>query len=362
MDLQANIEKIMPLDKSALLEATARQDALAKPPGSLGELEAISIKFAGITGKVTNEITSSRIIVMCADNGVCDEGVSSAPISVTMAQAVNMTKRKTGMSALAAHYGVDVDVVDLGIKLPYDCDKIVNRKIAMGTKNLAKEPAMTRSEVLEAINVGIERAKRAKEDGISILGVGEMGIGNTTTSSAVLSVLTGLAVEEVTGRGGGLTDEAFAKKKRIINDAIQLHNPDASDVIDVLAKVGGLDIAGMCGVYLGAAIYRIPVVIDGFISVTAALCAMRLAPLAKDFMFSSHASYEPGYMKAIEELALSPYLNLGMRLGEGSGCPIAFKVIESALAVMKDMALFGEEADIDDSYLEEIREGDKFSV
>ena len=356
------IEAIRPLDEAAVAEATRRQAGLAKPPGSLGRLEDISIRLAGITGKVKNTVEKKRIVVLCADNGVIEEGVSSSPRSVTAAQAVNMTKRVTGMSSLAKHFGNEVAVVDVGIADEYDCDGIINRKIAPGTKNFYKEPAMTREQVLRAILVGVEQAEDAAKDGVNVLGVGEMGIGNTSTSSAVLCVLTGLTVEQVTGRGGGLTDAAFARKKEVLTHAIELHKPDKDDVIDVLSKLGGLDICAMCGVFLGAAKERIPVVIDGFISVVAALCAMRLCPTAREYMFPSHASFEVGYMAAARELGLDPWLLLDMRLGEGSGCPIAFEVMEAACAVMSGMALFGEESTIDDSYLDEIRKGDKFSV
>ena len=353
---------IKPADEGVKEMARTRQAALAKPPGSLGELENISVKFAGITGNVINKLEKCRVIVMCADNGICDEGVSSAPISVTNAQAGNMTRFKTGMSSLAHHFGDEVEVVDVGIATPYENEKILDRKIASGTKNFLVEPAMSRDEVLLAINAGIERVKAASETHVSIIGVGEMGIGNTTTSSAVLSVLTGLSVEDVTGRGGGLTDDAFVHKKEVIEKGIMMHQPNADDVIDVLSKVGGLDIAAMCGVYLGAAIYKVPAVIDGFISVVAALCASRISSDITDYIFPSHKSFEPGYMRAMEELGLSPYLLLEMRLGEGSGCPIAFRIIESALATMSDMAMFGEESEINDEYLNEIRKGDKFSV
>lgn len=360
--IQKLISAIGTCDQAAAQAAAQRQAGLAKPPGSLGTLESISIRLAGITGRVINSLEKKRVIVLCADNGIIEEGVSSSPRSVTAAQAVNMTKRKTGMSSLAKHFHNDVVVVDVGIADAYDCPEIVNRNIAKSTKNFYKEPAMTREQVIEAILVGVEQAELAKRDGMDVIGVGEMGIGNTSTSSAVLCCLTGLSVEEVTGRGGGLTDEAFARKKEVLSHALALHKPNANDVIDVLSKVGGLDICAMCGVFLGAAKERIPVVIDGFISIVAALCAQRLCPLSCEYMFPSHASYEIGYMVAARELKLEPWLLLGMRLGEGSGCPIAFQVMEAACAVMSDMASFGEESTIDDSYLDEIRKGDKFSI
>ena len=361
-------------DPDALRGAAAYVQSLAAPPGSLGKLTDAAVQLAGITGKVQNTVSRRRIIVLCADNGVVEEGVSVTPQIVTLSQAVNMTRHLTGMSSLAAHFGAEVAVVDVGIAAPYEEQgvKIAQRRILRGTGNIVKEPAMSREQALEAILVGIERAGKAKEDGVDVIGAGEMGIGNTTTSSAVLAALTGLRVEEVTGRGAGLTDEAFARKKDVISRALDLHGlkrasfGDAGpgspredpDPVDVIAKVGGLDIAAMCGVYLGAAVYRIPVVIDGFISIVAALCAHRMCDKAGDFMFPSHVSEEIGYMRAAEELHLDPWLHLNMRLGEGSGCPLAFQILEASCALMNEMATF-EQAQIDDGYLAPIREKKK---
>ncbi len=356
------IESIRPLDAAAVKAAEERQAKLAKPPGSLGLLENISIQLAGISGKVKNHIENCRIIVCCADNGIIEEGVSSAPRSVTMAQAVNMTRRLTGMSSMAKYFGNDVQVADLGIADEYDCPAVLDFKISRGTKNFLKEDAMSREDAERAMLTGISLAEKAKEDGYDAIGVGEMGIGNTSTSSAILSVLAGVDIETVTGRGGGLTDAAFMHKKEVLEKAIALRKPDPADVIDVISKVGGLDIAAMCGVYIGAAACRLPVVIDGFISVVAALCAAKLCPDAVSYMFPSHKSFEPGYRLAVEMLGITPWLELGMRLGEGSGCPIAFQVMKAACAAMNDMALFGEESVIDDGYLDEIRKGDSFTV
>ena len=355
------ITQITPLNEAAMKEAERRQAELAKPPGSLGKLEDISIRLAGITGTVCNRIEKTRIVVLCADNGVAEEGVASAPQSVTMAQAVNMTRRLTGMSTLAKHFGDEVAVVDMGIACPYHCPDILDRSLGRGTANLHKAPAMTREQAVKAILTGIEQAETAKKDGVQLIGVGEMGIGNTTTSAAVLAALTGAEVESVTGRGGGINDRSFRKKKKIITEALQLHQPDREDVIDVLHKVGGFDLAAMCGVFLGAARYHIPVVIDGFISIVAALCAFRLSKYAKEYFFPSHASYEIGFMLAARELELEPWLLMGMRLGEGSGCPLAFRIIEAACSIMNDMATFSE-ASIDDGYLDEIRAKDSFTV
>jgi len=349
------LSQIRPPDEEAMKLAKKRQAKLAKPPGSLGELEEISIRLAGITGQVENHPEKRRIIVLCADNGIVEEGVSITPRSVTMTQAVNMTKRRTGMSSMAKYFGNDVAVVDVGIHDPYDCKEIIDRKILCGTRNFLNEPAMTKDEVIRAMEAGMEEAIRAKDEGFDVIGIGEMGIGNTSTSSAVLSVLTGFPAEAVTGPGGGMTEEGMKRKLYVIKEGIRRRNPDPADVIDVLSKVGGLDLAAMCGAFLGAAAVQLPVVIDGFISVVAALCAKRIVPESAGYMFPSHASTEPGYMLAMEELGLNPFLLLRMRLGEGSGCPLAFEILAAACASMNGMALFGEEADIDDSYLEPIR-------
>ena len=352
---------IAPADNAAMEKARQRQAELAKPPGSLGKLEDYSIRLAGITGNVKNEIEKCRVIVLAADNGVTAEGVSSAPTSVTLSQVINMTRHITGMSSLAFYFGNEVVVADLGIDTDRKIPGVLDRKIRRSTGNIAKERAMTRQQVLDAIAVGLDLAADAAKDGVNAVGVGEMGIGNTTTSSAVLSALTGATPEAVTGRGGGLTDQAFAVKKQVITKALVLHHPDREDVVDVLSAVGGLDLAAMTGVFLGCALQRIPAVVDGFISIVAALCACRLNPNVKDYLFLSHASYEIGYRLAAEELGLEPCLLLDMRLGEGSGCPIAFQILKAACAVMNGMGTFAEAA-IQDDYLEPIRAQDSFTV
>ena len=356
-ELDKIIAKIKPLCKTAMEEAKKHQSRLAKPPGSLGKLEDISVQFAGITGKLHNNIKKKHLLVFAADNGVVAEGVSSAPQSVTLKQTINLTKEITGASVLAAHIGCEITVCDVGINADVDDSSIVNRKIAYGTDNIAKGPAMTNEQTIKAITTGAELAKSTDAD---IIGVGEMGIGNTTTASAVLSVLLDVDAEKVTGRGAVITDNAFQKKKDVIKQAIKINNPDKNDVLDVLSKVGGFDIAALCGAFLGAAASKRPVVIDGFISAVAALCAVRLCPEVLNYLIASHASFEIGYNLAIKELGISPMLNLNMRLGEGSGCPLAFQIVDAACAIMNKMATF-EESGINDDYLEEIRQGDKFT-
>lgn len=367
------IGQIEDLDTAAMDAAKERQDYLAKVPGSLGYLEDISIKIAGITGKaMDNDVSKQCVVIMCADNGVVEEGVASAPQSVTLMQTINFTRRITGVSSMAKYFDIDILAVDVGVKMEIPQElltdamltedktipiKIVNRRIANGTKNLAKEAAMTREEAIQAMLTGIESVEAMKNAGITLFGVGEMGIGNTTTSAAVLSAFTGEKAEVVVGRGGGLNDEGLAKKIKIVDDAV--NNWCMSDPIEKLAKVGGFDICAMVGAFIGAGIYRIPVVIDGFISMVAAYVAKELNPKAKDFMFASHKSFEKGYVIAMEKMGLSPLFDLGMRLGEGSGCPIAFKIIETACASMNLMKTL-EEGSIDGGYLEEIREENLF--
>ena len=351
-------ELVNTLDEPAMTAARKRQAQLAKPPGSLGRLEDLSVQLAGITGKVHNKIEKKHLLVFAADNGVVAEGVSSAPQSVTLMQTINLTRHKTGASTLCNHFGCQITVCDVGVNADIKEPKVLNKKIAYGTQSIAKGPAMTRNQAIQAIITGMELAKATDAD---VIGIGEMGIGNTTTSSAVLSVLLDADVDAVTGRGGGITDAGFRKKKQVIQTAIDVNQPNKHDVVDVLAKVGGFDIAAMCGAFIGAAATHRPVVIDGFISAVAALCAYRLCPNSVQYFIPSHASYEIGYGLAMDAMGLQPLFLLGMRLGEGSGCPLAFEVLGAACAVLNDMATF-DQAGIDDGYLDEIREGDKFSV
>ena len=355
--IEALVRAVQPLDQKAMLAAEAHQARLAKPPGSLGRLEELSVQLAGITGKVHNELPRKQLLVFAADNGVVAEGVSSAPQSVTMQQTINLTRGKTGAAVLAKRFGCGLTVCDVGVNADICESAVLNRKIAYGTQNICAGPAMTREQALQAILTGAAVAENVDADAV---GIGEMGIGNTTTSSAVLGVLLGADVDKVTGRGGGITEESFRKKKAVIRTAIAVNRPNRDDVIDVLAKVGGFDLAAMCGAFLGAAASRHAAVVDGFISAVAALCAVRLCPLVRGYLIPSHASFEIGYRLAMEEMALRPLFDLGMRLGEGSGCPLAFQMLDAACAVMNNMASF-DEAGINDDYLEEIRQGDQFT-
>ena len=356
-ELDALVREVLPLDRGTMTAAEEYQARLAKPPGSLGRLEEISIQLAGITGRVHNALNKKQLLVFAADNGVVAEGVSSAPQSVTKQQTINLMRGKTGAAVLAKHFGCGLTVCDVGVNADIYESTVLNRKIAYGTQNICTGPAMTREQTLQAILTGAEIARTVDAD---VIGVGEMGIGNTTTSSAVLAVLLGADVEAVTGRGGGITEESFRKKKAVIRTAIEVNRPDRDDVVGVLSKVGGFDLAAMCGAFLGAAAARRPAVIDGLISAAAALCAVRLSPNVHGYLVPSHASFEIGYRLAMEAMDLRPLFDLGMRLGEGSGCPLAFQVLDAACAVINDMATF-DEAGINDDYLDEICRGDQFT-
>ncbi|MGL5244274.1 MAG: nicotinate-nucleotide--dimethylbenzimidazole phosphoribosyltransferase, partial [Sarcina sp.] len=346
------INNIEDVNYSTMDKTKKRLDSLAKPLGSLGILEDLCIKISGITGKVKNKINKKNIIIMCSDNGVVEEGVASGPQYLTLAQAINFTKGLTGVAVLAKQNNSDLTVVDVGINTDKKFKNLIDRKINKGTKNILKGQAMCYQECITAIKTGVEMVEKSKAQGYDLIGVGEMGIGNTTTSSAILKSLTNCDVHSITGKGAGLTPKAFEKKKWVIEEAIKINNPNKDDVIDILSKVGGYDIAAMTGVFLGCSYHKIPVVIDGFISSVAALCAYKLNPLVKNYLIASHLSKEIGYDIAIKALGLEPMLNLNMRLGEGSGCPIAFSIIESACAVINNMATF-QEAKINTNYLED---------
>ncbi|OHW61896.1 nicotinate-nucleotide--dimethylbenzimidazole phosphoribosyltransferase [Andreesenia angusta] len=351
--LDTIIEKIVPADESAKESASARVDSLIKPIGSLGRLEDLAVQLAGITGRVNNSFEKKCTVVMSSDNGVVEEGVASSPQEITAMQTVNMLKGITGISVLSKAAGSDIRVVDIGVKSDLDYPGLLVRKIKHGTDNMAKGPAMTRDEAIASIEAGIEIVEELVAEGYSILGTGEMGIGNTSTSSAVAMVLTGCG-EEAIGKGAGLDDEAYRKKKEVISNAISLNRPDSSDPIDVLSKVGGLDIGGLTGCFLGAAYHRIPVFVDGVISAVAALLACRLNPNVKGYILPSHISMEPAYRIVMEELGLRPFLDMDMRLGEGSGCPMGFQIVDMACAMMNNMATF-DEISLSDDFLVDIR-------
>ena len=339
MNRQELMAKIQPLDEKAIAIATKRWSNLAIPVHSLGKLEAVVIQIAGITGSSDIDLRKKALVVMCADNGVVEEGISQSGQEITLVISENFLDQKATASIMCRAVGAEIMPIDIGIATD---SRLPNHKVMYGTKNMAKEPAMTRDEVMKAIETGITLVEELKEQGYKLIATGEMGIGNTTTSSAITAVLLDEAVEKVTGRGAGLSNDGLEHKIMTIKKAIDLHKPNKDDIIDVLAKVGGLDIAGMMGMFLGGAIHRVPIVIDGFISGVAALCAMRYCERAKDYMIASHLSGEPAAQMILDALKLPSFLTCDMRLGEGSGAITLFPIIDMAVAVYEDMSTFAD--------------------
>lgn len=335
-------KQITPADAQSIEAAKRRWISVAKPLFSLGKLEDAVIRMAGIKRSSEFELKKKGLVIMCADNGVVAEGVTQTGQEVTAIVADNFTKKAASVAIMSEVAGVDLFPVDIGMVSDVPSVTKPEFKVAYGTRNLAQEPAMTREEAWRAVLVGIRMVEKLKAKGYDILATGEMGIGNTTTSSAVASVLLGRPVEEVTGKGAGLSSEGLEKKIAAIKRGIRLNRPDASDALDVLAKVGGLDIAGLAGVYLGGALFHVPVVIDGFISAVAALCAVRMVPDAGDYMMPSHVSKEPAGQMLLDALGVSPFLTCDMCLGEGSGAVAVFPILEMGLSVYRRMSTFEE--------------------
>lgn len=331
---------IKPADVASIEEAKARWMSVAKPLFSLGKLEEAVIKMAGIKGTSVYSLDKKGLIIMCADNGVVEEGVTQTGQEVTAIVADNFTKEAASVAIMCKTAGVDVIPVDIGMVTDVASVTKLEYKVAYGTKNFAKEPAMTREQVLQAIEIGVNIVKEMKEQGYDILATGEMGIGNTTTSSAVAASLLDVEVEQVTGRGAGLSSSGLVKKIQVIKDAIEKYDLKHADVIDVMAAVGGLDIAGMTGLFLGGALHGVPIIVDGFISSVAALCAVKIAPQAVDYMLPSHVSKEPAGRMMLEALGLEPMLTCDMCLGEGSGAIAVLPVLEMGLNVYKQMGTF----------------------
>lgn len=343
MTLEETIERIAPLDQEAMEASRRHWDSIAKPLHSLGKLEDAVLQMAGIQKTARVDISRKALIVLCADNGVVEEGVTQTGQEVTAQVAENFLQEKASAGILCRKAGADIFPVDMGI---YRDTNIRNCKIAYGTKNMVKEAAMTREQAVEALETGIMLALEKKQEGYQILATGEMGIGNTTTSSAIASVLLNRPVEEMTGRGAGLSREGLDRKISAIRKAIALHAPNPEDPLDVLAKVGGFDIAGMAGVFLGGAAAGLPVVMDGFISGVAALVAIRLCPRAADYILASHVSKEPAARLILQALGKEAFLTCDMCLGEGTGAVMLFPILDMGLEVYHKMATF-EENDIE---------------
>lgn len=332
--------RIQPVDKRSMKEAREHWMTVGKPLFSLGKLEEAVIRMAGIQRTPRVCIDKKGLIIMCADNGVVAEGVTQTGQEVTAIVAENFAGHRSSVCLMSDVAGVDIFPVDIGMIKDVPGVSLPKNKVAYGTHNLLHECAMTREEVEQALSIGIRAVEERKKEGYQILATGEMGIGNTTTSSAVASVLLGVPVPQVTGRGAGLSSSGLVRKIQVIEEAIAKHQPDASDIVDVLSKVGGLDIAGLVGVYLGGAIFGLPIVIDGFISAVAALCAMRIDERVRDYMMPSHVSKEPAGAMLLEALGLSPFLTCDMCLGEGSGAVAVLPLLEMGLRVYHEMGTF----------------------
>lgn len=342
MLLEKTLSEIGDLDREAMKKAQVRLDSLIKPPGSLGILEEIAVQLAGITRNPCPQIGEKAVIIMAGDHGVVEEGVSVAPQEVTAQMLPAFIEGVAGIGVLARHAGARVIVVDVGVASAVDFPGVLQKKVKAGTGNIAKGPAMTRGEAVKALEVGIQVAQEEISRGASILATGDMGIGNTTPSSAILAALGGYTAEEVAGRGTLVNDRVMEVKVKAIERALKINKPDLEDGIDVLAKVGGLEIAALAGVILGAAARRVPVLIDGFITTAAALAACKIQPGARDYIIASHLSGEQGHRMMLEHLELSPVINLNMRLGEGTGAALTMHLVEAATKIIREMASFNE--------------------
>lgn len=339
MDFNEWNAAVKPLDEQAMRQARSRWDSIAKPVGSLGWLEEIIVRLAGMRGQEPC-IDKRAVLVLCADNGVTAQGVAATPADITAVMAGFIAQKRSSVCIIAQQARADVVAVDMGMFRRVD--GLLDRRVADGSGDISIGPAMTRQQATEAIEAGIALARDYREQGYDIIATGEMGIGNTTTSAAMAAVLLGRPIGEMAGRGAGLSDEGLARKTTVIQQAINMNKPDADDPLGALAKLGGFDIAGLCGVFLGGARYRLPVIVDGVISAVAALTAARLCPMVRDYMLASHRSAEPACGLVLDELDLHPILDAGMRLGEGTGAVALLPLLDMAIAVYRDLMTFEE--------------------
>ncbi len=332
---------IIPIDPHWMAAAERHQNDLTKPPGSLGRLEAVANRCAAIFSSLTPPVDAARIVIFAGDHGVAEEGLSAYPREVTAQMVLNFINGGAGINAFAQAGGIDLVIVDAGVATPLpDLPGLIRRHIADGTRNFTREPAMTAAEANEALEAGYAEAEAAVADGFNLLGCGEMGIANTTSAAAIAAALTGQSAAELTGRGTGADDACLARKLSAIERALDLHRGHLTNPLDILQRLGGFEIAQMCGFFLGAASLRRPVVVDGFIATAAAALAVRMHPSARDYMFAAHRSAEPGHAALLDIVGDPPLLDLGMRLGEGTGAALGMKLIQSAVAAFTGMATF----------------------
>jgi len=343
MELNELIQTIQPLDEDAMAQAQARQNRLTKPPGSLGRLESLSIQVAGISGQMPPQVSRKVVFVMAGDHGVTEEGVSAYPSEVTAQMVLNFLRGGAAINVLARHVGAKVVVVDIGVKGLLEAQpNLISAKIAPGTQNMTRGPAMSREQALLAIQRGVELAEAEIRAGAQMLATGDMGIGNTTPSAAIAAALTGKPPAVCVGRGTGVDESGLARKISVVERALAVNQPNPEDGLDVLAKVGGFEIGGLVGVILAGAVNRRPVVVDGFISTAAAMIAVRLAPRVRHYLIASHRSKEQGHTLMLDWLGLEPVFDLEMRLGEGTGAALAMMVVEAACKILAEMATFDE--------------------
>jgi nicotinate-nucleotide--dimethylbenzimidazole phosphoribosyltransferase len=342
-ELSHLITQIKPVSAAWFGKAKERLDSLTKPPGSLGRLEELAARYVCIREELMPTLRKKRIVVFAADHGVVAEGVSAFPQEVTYQMVYNFLRGGAGINVLARHVGAEVEVVDIGVNYNFEPDiGLISCKVAPGTRNLAQEPALTREEAARAVWVGVERAQEAVAQGVDALGAGDMGIGNTTAAAALGAAFTGRPVAAVTGRGTGINNASLQRKVGVINRALSLHRPDPDDPLGTLAAVGGLEIAGIAGLILGAAVARRPLLLDGLIATAGAMVVVRMAPAAIDYLIAAHRSVEPGHQVMLDHLGLSPLLRFEMRLGEGTGAALGLGLLEAGLKVYHEMATFAD--------------------
>jgi nicotinate-nucleotide--dimethylbenzimidazole phosphoribosyltransferase len=339
--LEATLARIVPLDTDLLQQTQNRLDNKTKPLGSLGRLEEFARKVVAISANPTPDLSKKVIFTFAGDHGVVEEGVSAFPKEVTPQMVFNFLSGGAGVNVLARHAGAEVRVVDVGVDFDFEnCPGLLHKKVARGTRNLAKGPAMTRDETLAALAVGIELADQCSRDGVGLVGTGEMGIGNTTPSSAIIAAIGGFSPEQVTHRGTGINDQTLQIKIAAIQKGLEVNRPDPADPLDLLTKVGGLEIAAIAGLVLGCAANRIPVVVDGFISTAGALIASELHPQVREYLFAAHESVEVGHRFMLDRIGCKPILDLNLRLGEGTGGALAMHLIEAGVKILLEMATF----------------------
>lgn len=340
--IKETIDRIKPLDEDAMMLAKERLDFLTKPKESLGMLEDLAQKVVGITGNIVPKIKDKAIVTMAGDHGVVEEGVSTYPQEVTPQMVYNFIRGGAGINVLARHIGARVVVVDMGVAVDLEGHQdLINKKVGYGTKNIARGAAMSYEDAIKSIEAGIEVFEEELKR-VDIIGIGDMGIGNTTPSSAIVAAITGEKAEKVTGKGTGIDDIVFENKVKVVKRALEVNKPDPFDAIDVLAKVGGFEIGGLAGVVLASARHRTPVVIDGFISSAGALIASELAPLARQYMIASHLSAEIGHKIILERMGLRPLFDLRMRLGEGTGAALGMSIVEAGVKILTEMATYAD--------------------